>query len=69
MNDEFVPITICELKHKEVDEMKDSLMKLQDTQGRLMDCINGKFTKLWFGIGAILASIITVLLAVVLGRR
>lgn len=68
MNEGYVPIPICDLKHKEVDDMKESLMKLQDTQVRLMDCINGKFTTLWFGIGAILASIITVLLAVVLRK-
>lgn len=51
MSKEFVSKEICEIKHREVEEMKDELSKLRD-------CITIKFSKLNVLMFSVLSALI-----------
>lgn len=49
--------TVCELKHKEVSELKENVNAMQDDIKKLYQSINGKFTKLTIAIIATLLAL------------
>ena len=51
MSDIFVTEKICELKHKEVEDMKEEITKLRD-------CIHAKFGKLYILLFGVLTALL-----------
>ncbi len=49
--DDYVTEKICELKHREVDEMKEEVI-------RLRDCIQSKFSKLYVILFGVLTALV-----------
>jgi len=58
-NEDFVSKEICQLKHKEVDEMKEELV-------RLRDCITTKFSRLNYLLFTVLGALVLNLVMMVL---
>ena len=59
MEEQFITKTICELKHKEVEDMKEELEKLRE-------CISKKFSTLNALMYSVLTALILNLLMMVL---